>query len=411
MVSLHTLDAPTSLPRKPMIESIRLQNHEAHKALSIQFTPQLNVIVGRTDAGKSSILRAISWVARHESLGSRITHGESTLRVGIKTALGSVVRFRSSEGYGYKAGGNTFLACAQNQPKEVADILQLTDINIQLQHDAPFLLGLTPGKLAEAINSVVDLSSIDKCSTWLKSQRTKTNALLESAEAKKKALAEQVGELFWVDQAKEDMESLKTLGMAYEKSKDTGKALEFLVIGVRDRQEAIVRLSRLQDALQDHETQASVTQGGLHRTKARKQGLRSVVDALGECSRLSKLEAAQSSLVRLVGIEKAERSELKRLSLLNLLVLDLRGIPEKISRLSSLEAGIRCMITAQATAGEAGAKKKTLDTIIQNTKEVQHEAIQLIKEKESVEQQMGVCSECGRPLKKTQPQGDTSEKA
>lgn len=384
-----------------MITDIKIQNHEAHKAFHASIPPGLTVIVGKTDSGKSSILRALSWVIRHESLGSRITHGETTLRVGIKTDLGSVVRFRAAEGYGYKAGGQTFLACAQNQPKEVADILQLSDINIQLQHDAPFLLGLTPGKLAEAINSVVDLSSIDKCSTWLKSQRTKTNALLESAESKKKALRTQVEELFWVNQAKEDMEALKTLEAKFEATRDNLRDLDVLVGGTQAHRLSITQLSPLSQALQEYETQAAITQGGLYRTEARKQGLRSVVDALGECSRLPELEAIQSVLVGLVGVDGSLGKALKAYKALYSLTSGLRGIPEKISQLSSLEAGIRCIVTAQANAEALSQKHRSLKTLVFNTKEVQHEIPQLIQEKESIEQKMGVCSECGRPLKKT----------
>jgi len=49
--------------------SIRIINYESHKDTFIQFSPGLNLIIGETDAGKSSIQRAIRWACYNEPNG------------------------------------------------------------------------------------------------------------------------------------------------------------------------------------------------------------------------------------------------------------------------------------------------------------------------------------------------------
>ena len=42
-----------------MIKSVGIVNFQSHEETAIEFSPGLNVIAGGSDAGKSSILRAI----------------------------------------------------------------------------------------------------------------------------------------------------------------------------------------------------------------------------------------------------------------------------------------------------------------------------------------------------------------
>jgi chromosome segregation ATPase len=45
-----------------MLKSLRIINFESHKDTTINFTDGFNVIIGQSDGGKSSIIRAIAAV-------------------------------------------------------------------------------------------------------------------------------------------------------------------------------------------------------------------------------------------------------------------------------------------------------------------------------------------------------------
>ncbi len=167
-----------------MIQEIRYQNVQPHRQRRLAFEPGLNVIVGETDKGKSSLIRGLRWLALHESASGLITHGETVMKVGVKTPTGTIIRFKDSKESGYKLGEEYFKACKTDQPKEVQDRLSLTEINFQSQFDSMFLLAATGGQRAKEINKLVALEDIDLATTWLKSKSAKLATLMQAAEDK-----------------------------------------------------------------------------------------------------------------------------------------------------------------------------------------------------------------------------------
>ena len=48
------------------VRRITLENFQSHKHTEMEFGPELNVIVGPSDSGKSAIIRALKWVMYNE---------------------------------------------------------------------------------------------------------------------------------------------------------------------------------------------------------------------------------------------------------------------------------------------------------------------------------------------------------
>jgi DNA repair exonuclease SbcCD ATPase subunit len=382
-----------------MIKQIRLKNFEKHKAFDAQFSEGLNIICGRTDAGKSAILRAISWVVRHDTLRTgTITHGETSLRVGVKTTGGTVVRFKDSTGYGYKAGGETFLACASQQPKEVSDALQLTDINIQMQEDPVFFLGLTPGKLAEEVNKIVDLGAIDKCSAWLKSNKTKTSTLAEAAKTKAASLAEQAKALDWVVAAQEAYTQLHTLATGIEHLHRKAESLTLQTDSIRTQQTQQQALRPLLEALDVYVFQAAVIQGAAHSAKTRKQALESILKELSACEGLDQLTLLRGDLGHLAVCEEDLRKKCERHLVLGSLVSGTRALPEKISKFSGLRVALEGIISQKTqTVGLLG-KVTDIEKLVNSLKECYNAYPELIKTKADIEEKLGKCPTCGKPI-------------
>ena len=145
------------------INKVRLKNFQAHSDTTLLFEQGVNVIVGPTDSGKSSTFRALRWLVEHKSIGPYAKFGTKETEVLVSTDDAVVMRFKRPGANGYKVNDlNDFVAVGTTQPSQVAQALGLSPINLQGQHDAPFLLGLAPGQFARELNAIVDLGVIDK---------------------------------------------------------------------------------------------------------------------------------------------------------------------------------------------------------------------------------------------------------
>ena len=145
-----------------MIKELSLTNFQSHKDSSLQLSEGVNVIVGASDSGKTAIIRALRWLITNKPAGDafRSTWGCKT-EVELFTDDAHVVRSRDKENE-YVLGDMHFKAFSTETPKEITDALNFSDINLQSQLDAPFLLSQSPGEVASFFNRVAHLESIDK---------------------------------------------------------------------------------------------------------------------------------------------------------------------------------------------------------------------------------------------------------
>ena len=66
------------------IKKVNLVNFQSHKDTTIEFDKGLNIIVGASDSGKTSILRGIKWALYNDPSGDYfIREGESECSVTI----------------------------------------------------------------------------------------------------------------------------------------------------------------------------------------------------------------------------------------------------------------------------------------------------------------------------------------
>ena len=170
-----------------MLEKITLKNFQAHKKTEIDFTPGVNVIVGASDKGKSSIIRALQLIFFNRPGGKAyIRHGAKECRVDLEMASGdtlSRVRTKSKNYYQVNAD-DPLKATGRDVPKEITDICNMQEINFQGQHDSPFMLAETAGECGRMLNKCVDLTAIDTVLNGLNTKkRNATNKLTASVES------------------------------------------------------------------------------------------------------------------------------------------------------------------------------------------------------------------------------------
>lgn len=177
---------------RKILDKIEIQNFQSHKKSIFEFVPGTNVIIGESDSGKSSILRAINWVIFNRPLGDafRSEWGGDT-RVILYTKDGhKIERVRSATKNEYILNGQKLKAFGTEVPQEITNILQLDSYNIQAQMDPPFLLSQSPGEAARMLNKAASIDDIDKAISGLKSGLSKINTEIKYKESQVKKTKE-----------------------------------------------------------------------------------------------------------------------------------------------------------------------------------------------------------------------------
>ena len=152
-----------------MINKLIIKNWEGYKKAVLKFHPGVNVIIGPSDGGKSSIFRIIEWIRSNRPLGEEFKSvwGGETKGI-LKVDGNKVIRFKGKTN-GYQINNNQPLTgFGMNPPQSIIDILNIDDTNIQYQDESPFLLSLSSGEAAQFLNKAANIEDIDKVTSGLK---------------------------------------------------------------------------------------------------------------------------------------------------------------------------------------------------------------------------------------------------
>lgn len=175
-----------------MIESLHLVNFETHNDTLIEFAPGINVIKGSTDQGKSTIRRALTYVAFSRPVQGRANDKSKDSYVTICcTGVPPITRGRTGGKSGknyYKIGSKEICgegkdplkAFKRTVPDEIIRILDLSEVNIQEQFKEYYLLQSTAGQVAKTIHKLLGMDLIDKTAKIANSAITAQAKLLES---------------------------------------------------------------------------------------------------------------------------------------------------------------------------------------------------------------------------------------
>lgn len=224
-----------------MITKVEIENFQSHKKSVLEFVPGTNVIIGKSDAGKSAVFRAINWVASNRPLGDsfRSEWGGDT-RVALSTSEGDVVeRIRSATKNEYIINGKALKAFGHDVPEEVVQVLKLEPANIQAQMDSPFLLAISPGEAARQLNKAASIDDIDKTISGLKKTQTDVSRNLKHEQDKLESLQEQIKQYDNIEELEKKVVEVEELNQAYTRKLESLQNLERVIINVSNMEEEL----------------------------------------------------------------------------------------------------------------------------------------------------------------------------
>lgn len=165
-----------------MLKSITIQNIQSHVFSELSFHKGMNVITGPSDVGKSTIIKAFNWLINNRPSGDVLNNwdiGKEPAGVEAEFDDGTIALIREDSSNKYiltEEETKTFSALKGEKPEEVKNFLNLSDHNIQTQHESYFLLQNTPGEVAKQLNDLVGLDLIDRMYSVINSRINVTNS-------------------------------------------------------------------------------------------------------------------------------------------------------------------------------------------------------------------------------------------
>ncbi len=205
-----------------MIKSIRLKNFQVHKDLKLDLHEGVNMIVGSSDSGKSSIIRALNWLMFNKPKGEAfVRRGEKECSVAVTIGKDKITRYKGKGENGYIINGKKLKAIKlSSAPEQVTDKLNMDEINIQNQLDTHFLLSSSSGDVASILNDTVNLDAIDRAFSHLNSIKLQAQRELKDSKAQLEIISEEIDSYGGLADLQKQIELLTSMESDLEEKQD-----------------------------------------------------------------------------------------------------------------------------------------------------------------------------------------------
>lgn len=287
------------------LERLQIENFEKHVFYRIKFSERITTIVGPSKAGKSTIIRALRWLATNRPNDAGITtHGADDTKASLWVDGRKIVRSRGKGGQLYALDDKEFKAFGTEVPAAILTLLNIDEINWQAQLDQPYWFGMTPGQTSKALNAIVDLEIMDETLSKLSGMVRKAGLAVEISRDRFRAAKQQREDTANAVKMGKDLEIIEALQIEVTEKRSKSTRIARIV---EDVQSLTLTRDRATDAIQSSrsvqiEIKTQLDQLEMHRD--RRNAILESLDKIGylkQCQSESKaeLESLQKELAKI----------------------------------------------------------------------------------------------------------------
>lgn len=206
---------------KEKIRAIELTNIQKHKHVTLSLS-DINVLIGETESGKTSILRGLLWNMLNNTSGEKLLNNDGAKTCSSTVVCGNdtITRYWSkSENY-YTLNDKKFSAIRTSVPKEISEIYGIDTVNVQRRRDVPFMVYYKDTECAKQFGDMLDVSEIDRTvsasNSRVKDLKSHCDSLLSAINTNK----EKIDSLSWTKMAENEFKDIKKHISEFKASKE-----------------------------------------------------------------------------------------------------------------------------------------------------------------------------------------------
>jgi len=242
------------------ITKVSIKNYQSLREVSVEIGA-ITAIVGPSDRGKSSFVRALRAWANNQAGTSFITYGKDNAGVVVEFEDGTRVAWVKGKRNEYRMGEHIFDKVGRSVPEEVVKFTGIREIsfdkdlrkqlNFHNQFEPPFLVTDTPGTVAKIIGKLTNLNVINiatrECNRDTRRMRGQAKDLAEMISEE----AIRLEGFTWLDVASETHAEAKAeFELVSEKDalvREVSSLRDALLVSQEDESSELKKLEFLQD--------------------------------------------------------------------------------------------------------------------------------------------------------------------
>ena len=194
------------------LSEIELYNIQKHKHIKLSLDG-INILVGETESGKTSILRGLLWNMKNNTSGSSIVtnDGSTYCSCTIKLDGHSVVRKWSTTENSYTIDGKVLTSIRTSVPSEIKELYNIDEVNIQCRRDLPFMLYYKDTECASQFGQMLNIEEIDRATSAINSRVRECANACSTASSNITKLETELNSLSFIDDAEIEIEKISSL--------------------------------------------------------------------------------------------------------------------------------------------------------------------------------------------------------
>jgi exonuclease SbcC len=342
-----------------VIHQLTLSNFQSHAESVLDFHPGVNVIIGPSDSGKTAIIRALRWIAENQPGGDGYRrHDTKTTKAaltveGPDAAPHTVTRAREGKrgnAYHISTSPDPYKALGKGGvPDDIKALLDLGPINLQHQHDPPFLLSSNAGEVGRILNQIVRLEEMDHAISGANArvQRHKLDVTTHSNELL--TLEAGIEDLAYVDDMEADLVALEALVQDYNQAFRRAGILHNLLDDLVERERAVLELApfvAMGYDLKELEVLHEIRRETGARIDAFGTAIRNLEAALSTKERVSHILAMGPDLTEMEALQDELATLTRRGVALRTLIFDLEDANHQVALQANAITVARATLTA-----------------------------------------------------------------
>lgn len=229
-----------------MLEKLQLVNFQRHTKTTLTLDPHITTITGKSDSGKSAIIRALRWLLLNKPRGNRfIRDGQKNCTVRLLVDGQTVVRAKVGD-HLYRFGKQEFKTVARDgMPEQLQQFLQVSELNFQTQHNALFWLDLTPSQVSKEINKLVDMELADRCVRAVAKELREHKATIKVLVSQQQEAKDKAKELKWVPTCQKLHAKTESLQLSAKRLRQRSEDLKALLEQIEATTKRLGRLEHM----------------------------------------------------------------------------------------------------------------------------------------------------------------------